>query len=55
MKVAQQPQKPHNGSELSYNLRVESYDFWGHRGHSCAKRAKHLGTCEAGIPSTYKD
>jgi hypothetical protein len=21
-------------SDLSYNLRLESYDFWGHRGHS---------------------
>ena len=36
---------------MSYNLRVESYDFWGHQGHSCAKRAKHLGTHEAGVPS----
>ena len=21
-------------SDLSYNLRLESYDFWGHQGHS---------------------
>ena len=31
IKVAQQPQKTR--SDLSYNLRLESYDFWGHRGH----------------------
>ena len=39
-------------SDLSYDLRVESYDFWGHRDHSsihciCTKR---LGTQEAGVP-----
>ena len=37
---------------MSYNLRVESYDFWDHRGQSCAKRAKHLGSSEAGVPSS---
>ena len=39
--------------DSSYNLRVESYDFWGHRGHSCAKRAKRLGTRKTGVPSDY--
>ena len=37
IKVAQQPQKPPIGSNqiwAMYNLRLESYDFWGHRGHS---------------------
>ena len=36
IKVAQQPQKSPYWiqSDLSYNLRLESYDFWGHRGHS---------------------
>ena len=37
IKVAQQPQRPRPyriQSDLSYNLRLESYDFWGHRCHS---------------------
>ena len=52
MKVAQQPQKPPYTvqSDLNYNLRVESFDFWGHQGHSCAKHAKHLRTSKAGVP-----
>ena len=41
-------------SDLSYNLRVESYVFWGHRGYPCcAKRAKPLGIREAGVPSVF--
>ena len=52
-KVAQQPQKRIQ-SDLSYNLRVESYDFWCRRGHSCSKCAKRLGTREAGVPSMVK-
>ena len=29
IKVFQQPQKPQ--SDFSHNLKVESYDFWGHQ------------------------
>ena len=38
-------------SDLSYNLRVESYDFWRQPGHRLRK--KRLGTCEAGVPIPY--
>ena len=33
MKVAQQPQKPQNGSNQIWatTLRAESYDFWAHK------------------------
>jgi hypothetical protein len=51
-KVAQQPQKPHNGSNQIWAT-TSSYDFWGHQGHSCAMRAKRLGTREAGIRLLY--
>ena len=48
MKVAQQPQKPHNGP-IRFELQLQGR---GHRGLSCAKRSKRLRTCKAGVSST---